>query len=134
MRGAGFNGRGTNGKQWSKETGWPPGTRPSEHAYTAALDVMRSLVASQRFGDVEPLKAWDMAQGACQQIADWAVWVATTDPHRETYGWIDNVIWNKRIWTYARRHEGWRRYTGLSDHTDHVHIGLFCPELGEPHP
>ena len=37
---------------------------------------------------------------------------------------IQEVIWNRRIWTSARHSEGWRAYTGPNPHTDHVHIGI----------
>lgn len=33
---------------------------------------------------------------------------------------IDNVIWNRRIWSVA--HPRWRPYSGASPHTDHIHI------------
>lgn len=36
---------------------------------------------------------------------------------------INQVIWNRRIWTLERASEGWRPYTGTSNpHVDHVHI------------
>lgn len=34
------------------------------------------------------------------------------------------VIWNGSIWSASRAGEGWRRYSGPSPHTDHVHISL----------
>lgn len=34
------------------------------------------------------------------------------------------VIWNKRIWSTTYATSGWRRYSGPSAHTDHVHISL----------
>lgn len=34
------------------------------------------------------------------------------------------VIWNRRIWSAYRAGEGWRRYTGYSPHTDHIHISF----------
>ena len=38
---------------------------------------------------------------------------------------VQQVIWNRRIWTVGRG--PWRRYTGTSPHTDHVHIELAWP-------
>ena len=35
---------------------------------------------------------------------------------------IDNVIWNRRIWSVRRASEGIRDYTGRSPHTDHIHV------------
>lgn len=52
-----------------------------------------------------------------QGIAKWA----------KTYsGWygIQEVIYNRKIWTASRANEGWRTYSGTNPHTDHVHIGL----------
>lgn len=32
------------------------------------------------------------------------------------------VIWNRQVWSWERRNEGWRPYTGTTNpHTDHVH-------------
>lgn len=43
-------------------------------------------------------------------------WVARQDPR------LEEVISNRRIWTWARRSEGWRPYTGANPHTLHAHI------------
>lgn len=46
---------------------------------------------------------------------------------------IEEVIYNRKIWTSARSGEGWRNYTGENPHTDHVHIGAsidFSGQLG----
>jgi hypothetical protein len=37
---------------------------------------------------------------------------------------IQELIWNRHIWTSYRHTEGWRAYTGPVPHTDHIHIGL----------
>jgi hypothetical protein len=37
---------------------------------------------------------------------------------------IQELIWNRHIWTASRRSEGWRAYTGPIPHTDHIHIGI----------
>lgn len=37
---------------------------------------------------------------------------------------IQELIWNRQIWTSYRHSEGWRAYTGPNPHTDHIHIGL----------
>lgn len=37
---------------------------------------------------------------------------------------ITYVIWYRRIWTTARASEGWRPYSGISPHTNHVHISF----------
>ncbi len=43
-------------------------------------------------------------------------WVARQDPR------LEEVISNRRIWTYERRSEGWRPYKGDNPHTLHAHI------------
>lgn len=35
---------------------------------------------------------------------------------------IQVVIWWRRIWSYPRRAEGWRTYSGTDPHTGHLHI------------
>lgn len=37
---------------------------------------------------------------------------------------IQELIWNRKIWTSSRHTEGWRAYTGPNPHTDHIHIGM----------
>jgi hypothetical protein len=37
------------------------------------------------------------------------------------------VIWNRQIWSAYRADAGWRPYSGVSPHTDHVHISLSWP-------
>jgi hypothetical protein len=37
---------------------------------------------------------------------------------------IQELIWNRRIWTATYHAQGWRTYTGPDPHTDHIHIGL----------
>lgn len=52
-----------------------------------------------------------------QQLAQWAV---------DYSGWygIQEVIFNKKIWSSNKAYDGWRTYSGTNPHTDHVHIGL----------
>ena len=37
---------------------------------------------------------------------------------------LQEIIWNRHIWTAGRASEGMRRYTGTHPHTDHVHLGM----------
>jgi hypothetical protein len=40
---------------------------------------------------------------------------------------IQELIWNRHIWTSERADEDWRDYNvpaGGSPHTDHIHVGL----------
>lgn len=58
--------------------------------------------------------------GAKQNLADYA------RAHAAELN-ITYVIYNRRIWSVARNSEGWRPYSGVSPHTDHVHIS-FTPQ------
>ncbi len=37
---------------------------------------------------------------------------------------VQEIIWNRQIWTSSRWRSGVRPYGGVSPHTDHIHIGL----------
>lgn len=37
---------------------------------------------------------------------------------------VEEVIYNRRIWSLAKKGLGWRPYDGDNPHTDHVHIGV----------
>jgi hypothetical protein len=37
---------------------------------------------------------------------------------------IQCIIWNRRIWSAAYPDAGWRAYTGVSAHDDHIHLEL----------
>jgi peptidoglycan hydrolase-like protein with peptidoglycan-binding domain len=37
---------------------------------------------------------------------------------------IEYIIWNKHIWGVYRMADGWRPYSGESDHTDHLHFSF----------
>ena len=47
---------------------------------------------------------------------------------------VQQVIWNGQIWTWPRRSEGWRTYTGgtgpVGGHYDHVHVSIARPGDG----
>jgi LAS superfamily LD-carboxypeptidase LdcB len=88
-------------------------TRLSLHAEGRAVDWYRS--------------ARDPAEAAeAQRILDWLL---ATDADGNEHALarrmgVQEIIWNRRIWTARRHAEGWRAYTGQSPHTDHIHIGL----------
>jgi murein DD-endopeptidase MepM/ murein hydrolase activator NlpD len=44
---------------------------------------------------------------------------------------VKYVIWRKRIWSVARQSEGWRPYSGISPHYDHVHVSTYGDSAGE---
>lgn len=35
---------------------------------------------------------------------------------------IQCIIWNRKIWSGAHPNAGWRRYTGVASHADHIHV------------
>ncbi|MGH3355788.1 MAG: hypothetical protein ACRDOJ_07805, partial [Nocardioidaceae bacterium] len=56
-------------------------------------------------------------------------WLLKRDRHGNRYAMarrlgIQYMIWNRRIWGAYSASSGWRRYTGSSPHTDHVHFSL----------
>ncbi|HEX2177763.1 MAG TPA: hypothetical protein VHG70_17815 [Nocardioidaceae bacterium] len=56
-------------------------------------------------------------------------WLLKTDKFGNRYAMarrlgIQYMIWNRRIWGSYSASSGWRRYTGASPHTDHVHFSL----------
>jgi hypothetical protein len=56
-------------------------------------------------------------------------WLLQKDRHGNRYAMarrlgIQYMIWNRRIWGSYSASSGWRRYTGSSPHTDHVHFSL----------
>jgi hypothetical protein len=40
------------------------------------------------------------------------------------------VIWNGRIYSFDRRHEGWRDYSGPNPHTHHLHLSVAIDAAG----
>lgn len=56
-------------------------------------------------------------------------WLLATDKYGNRFAMarrlgIQYMIWNRRIWGSYAAGSGWRRYTGSSPHTDHVHFSL----------
>lgn len=37
---------------------------------------------------------------------------------------IQCIIWNRKIWSGSYPNAGWRRYSGVASHTDHIHVEL----------
>lgn len=70
-----------------------------------------SLHAEGRAGDFAPV---NKAQG--DQVAEFI------RVHYRELG-IQELIWWHRIFTAERADEGWRNYTGVNPHEDHVHFG-----------
>lgn len=78
-----------------------PGSVPgSDHPHGKAVDLMiNNLKNGKRTGT-------QMANDIIQNYQQWNV---------------KYVIWNKYIWSPSK---GWRKYSGPSDHTDHVHVSF----------
>jgi hypothetical protein len=89
------------------------GSRLSLHGEGRAVDWM--------------LNAGDPAQAAeAQRIVDWLLGPdAQGNAHAlaRRMG-IQEIIWNRQIWSAGRAAQGWRPYGGVNPHTDHLHIGL----------
>lgn len=81
--------------------GWAPGAY--DHPKGLALDFMIS----------------DLANGKAIGDSLAAFLIANASALKITY-----VIWYRRIWSVERAGEGWRPYSGDSEHTDHVHASF----------
>jgi monoamine oxidase len=61
-----------------------------------------------------------------QRILDWLLAPdATGNEHAlaRRMG-VQELIWNRRVWTARRQADGWRDHGGANPHTDHLHIGM----------
>ncbi|WP_167761719.1 VCBS repeat-containing protein [Blastococcus sp. CT_GayMR19] len=79
-------------------------------------------------------RAWDWmldANNPGQRAVgdDFTLWLTGTDGRGEAAGnarrlGVMYVIWNRRIWSASDAASGWLPYSGVSPHTDHVHVSL----------
>jgi peptidoglycan hydrolase-like protein with peptidoglycan-binding domain len=100
--------------QWSRLTGRKAGgyvcrpirgsTRPSVHGDGRAVDAYANAQDATQRAQADAYAAWLIANAVELQCA--------------------YIIWNGRQWSWPRRAEGWRPYSGVSAHTDHLHIEL----------
>jgi hypothetical protein len=56
-------------------------------------------------------------------------WLLSTDLYGRRYAMarrfgVMYIIYNRKIWASYRASEGWRRYVGTSEHTDHMHLSF----------
>ena len=74
------------------------------------------------------LNAYNPADKAlAQQFLDWLLApdaTGTVTAYNARRLGVMYVIWNRQIWGSYNPSAGWRAYTGVSPHTDHVHISL----------
>jgi peptidoglycan hydrolase-like protein with peptidoglycan-binding domain len=73
-------------------------------------------------------RAWDWHipattkdRATAQYVVNWLV--ADKGAMARRFG-IEYIIWNKHIWGVYRMADGWRKYSGESDHTDHIHFSF----------
>ena len=73
-------------------------------------------------------RAWDWHipattkdRATAQHVLGWLT--ANNGEMARRFG-ISYIIWNKHIWGVYRMADGWRPYSGESDHTDHVHFSF----------
>jgi peptidoglycan hydrolase-like protein with peptidoglycan-binding domain len=73
-------------------------------------------------------RAWDWHipsttkdRATAQHVVSWLV--ANKGEMARRFG-IEYIIWNKHIWGVYRMQDGWRPYSGESDHTDHIHFSF----------
>jgi hypothetical protein len=57
-------------------------------------------------------------------------WLFATDKYGHKNAMITRlgimyIIWDKKIWGAYRASDGWRPYSGVSEHTDHVHFSFY---------
>jgi peptidoglycan hydrolase-like protein with peptidoglycan-binding domain len=73
-------------------------------------------------------RAWDWAIPATTKdraTAQYVVtWLSANNGQMARRFGIMYIIWNKHIWGIYRPEDGWRPYSGESDHTDHVHFSF----------
>ena len=101
---------------------------------TRSLGIVRACAAGGRsehkegrafdWGGLRASSARDRAK-----VKNFTTWLFATDRHGNRNAMarrlgIQYVIWNKRIWGSYAASSGWRKYTGASPHTDHVHISF----------
>lgn len=88
------------GPKFGIKTVYGYANKPGYHGRGLALDFMTNNIRNGKsVGDALAAYTWS---------------------RRGRYG-INEQIWDRRIRTIARIGEGWRSYSGPSDHTDHVH-------------
>jgi hypothetical protein len=110
------------GRQWTRLTGRLAGTfncrataagTPSLHGEGRSIDCHGFATRPAERAQAEAYIRWLMDNAVELQVAV--------------------IIWNRRIWSFARRAEGFRPYT-LTPHTDHFHIDLSREGAATPSP
>ncbi len=66
------------------------------------------------------LNAYNSADKAAGD--SFAQWVSSGEGARQLG--VMYLIWNRRIWDSSEASQGWQPYSGVSPHTDHIHVSL----------
>jgi len=129
--------------------GYQPQQRcsPTAKAGTVAFSklLLRTYKNSRSLGIVRACNVGGTSEHKEGRAFDWGVsafnrrdrrsvkavmhWLLKKDKYGNRYAMarrlgIQYMIWNRRIWGSYSASSGWRRYTGSSPHTDHVHFSL----------
>lgn len=100
---------------------------------TRSLGIVRACSAGDRSEHKEG-RAFDWAVSASdagdrQRVARVMKWLLKTDRHGNRFAMarrlgIQYMIWNRKIWGSYAADSGWRKYSGASSHSDHVHFSF----------
>ncbi|GAB3113928.1 hypothetical protein GCM10027055_19170 [Janibacter alkaliphilus] len=85
----------------------------TEHSEGRALDWMLNAYDSHEREVADSVLAWLMAPDSQGRPAAMA----------RRFG-IMYIIWNRKIWSTYNMSAGWRPYSGVSPHTDHIHFSF----------
>jgi hypothetical protein len=120
-----------------------PTAKPGTSAFANML--LRTYPSSTSLGIVRACSAGGTSEHKEGRAFDWGVsihsaadrravnslmrWLLKPDRFGNRYAMarrlgIQYMIWNRRIWGSYSASSGWRRYSGASPHTDHVHFSL----------
>lgn len=107
--------------------------------------VLRTFPATRDLGIVRACSIGGRSEHKVGRAWDWGVrvssrseyaaarrvltWLLSTDLYGRRYAMarrfgVMYIIYNRKIWASYRASEGWRRYVGTSEHTDHMHLSF----------
>jgi hypothetical protein len=128
---------------YSGQSKCSPWAKPGTVAFSRLL--LRTYPSSRSLGIVRSCNVGGQSEHKEGRAFDWGVsaynardrravrslmeWLLKTDRFGNRHAMarrlgIQYMIWNRRIWGSYAASSGWRRYTGSSPHTDHVHFSL----------
>jgi hypothetical protein len=112
--------------QWRRLTGRAAGTFNARNTSFGT----RSLHAEGRAVDCHGFSSRPQEKA---QADAYITWLLTNAVELQ----VSTIIWNKRIWSWTRRAEGWRNYMTKQNHnphTDHFHVDLSWEGALQPSP